>query len=403
MRAFINYQSDYNANVIERARNRDANPLSTNDVKLLTAFIEHKKDLDGKSPIKPSTEKNLVSRLCIVRANLSKDFDKATITDLKGALKLLRTTTKSVNSQNAFVAQIKNFYHFLIDVKRTKIKPSDLSKIYKQEVESSLTPDQLLTETEIQQMIDASQNAMHRALIAVTADSGGRISEVCGMKWKDITSAKFGDKPGYKWTLQSTKTGIRYVVLLDSEPYLKAWQITTPHKSPEDFVFVTRGGERLIYETARVTIARIAASAGITKRVNPHVFRHSKVTRMLEKGVHESVLKKTIWGSVSSNMLKNYEHISNDEIDNEILRANGLSTTPKKHSILCPVCMTINAEEATTCRACHANMIAVAAGESEIELLKKSNDELKKALILQGIQFKEMQQVLKILTDKDTK
>src|SRR2546425_3787139 len=49
-----------------------------------------------------------------------------------------------------------------------------------------IAPDQLLSTDEVNALMDACNNLRDRALIAVTADTGARISEVCALKLRDV-------------------------------------------------------------------------------------------------------------------------------------------------------------------------------------------------------------------------
>ncbi|WP_062400447.1 tyrosine-type recombinase/integrase [Methanogenium cariaci] len=118
------------------------------------------------------------------------------------------------------------------------------------------------------------------------------------MKWSQIT---FND-----WSAQvviaggESKTGInRYVPLVSSRQYLAVWKdhyytISKTDKfrekypegmTQDSFLFLTNNRyQPLHYNNTAKHIRLIATRAGVTKHVTPHIFRHSRITHMLQQG-----------------------------------------------------------------------------------------------------------------------
>ena len=80
----------------------------------------------------------------------------------------------------------------------------------------------------------------------------------------------------------------------------------------------------------RKVVRLAAARAGIKKHVNPYLFRHSNVTRMLEEGFSDSTIRMIHWGSQTTSMLGTYGHVSPGAIDAEILDKAGVVRAEKK-------------------------------------------------------------------------
>jgi len=72
--------------------------------------------------------------------------------------------------------------------------------------------------------------------------------------------------------------------------YLQNWRADYPG-TPEGSarVFVNSRGNPFIHATIAKRIECIVKRAGITKHVTPHLFRHSRITPMINDGVQESV------------------------------------------------------------------------------------------------------------------
>jgi len=141
--------------------------------------------------------------------------------------------------------------------------------------------------------------------------------------------------------------------------YLKTWRADYPG-TPEgaSLVFINNYGKPFIYATISKRIQRIAKRAGITKHVTPHLFRHSRITHMINDGVQESIIKMMMWGSVSTTMFKTYAHLTGKDIDNEIARVYGLVEPEAKKTEArviprqCPHCQHINPPITNWCYGC---------------------------------------------------
>ncbi len=152
------------------------------------------------------------------------------------------------------------------------------------------------------------------------------------------------------------KTGLaRYVRLVMSTEYLAKWK-SISHGKPADLVFANVHGKPLTHAAATTQINRIASRSGISKRITPHLLRHSRITHLVQQGMQESVIKQMMWGSVNSRQLATYLHLTGEDVDNEVLRTNGLELKTKRESALkavqCPKCSTVYASTSDTCPRC---------------------------------------------------
>lgn len=352
VRPFVTYSDDYNENVLNKAISAG---MTEDEKVLILAFIKHLEAKKRKRPISEGTKRVLISKLCSIRKHTDIPFTKLTGKDLDKLFNDL-SDAYAANTLNVLKATFIEFYRYLISNQSNKIKMKldDLKGIEKSEIPLGLDKKDLLTADDIEKMLAATRNPMHRALIAMLAESGARVHEVCMLKWSDLSF----DPQGIVLSVKSTKVKnkIRTVRLRDSVPYISAWKAVYPHYSPSEPVFITARGTTLIYELVRSTVARIARDAGIDKKITPHVFRHSRVTELIRMGMHEPELKKSLWGSVSTKMLERYEHLAAVDVDSEYKRVYGLEdgekTKPMLSSVQCGNCHTINGKGAQFCMVC---------------------------------------------------
>jgi len=69
-------------------------------------------------------------------------------------------------------------------------------------------------------------------------------------------------------------------------------------------------------------IKKIAKRAGIKKRIYPHLFRHTRATRLLSE-LSESIGAKYLGWVPGSNMVRIYVHLANEDVEEAILKMHG--------------------------------------------------------------------------------
>jgi len=242
---------------------------------------------------------------------------------------------------------IENEYIILPEKKVKAIKTPRKDTITK-------TASQLLTPEEVKVLIKASRSSRDRAMIMTLYEGGFRPGEVCQLKWRDMKSDPNGIAVNVNF-----KTGItRYIRLVMAKKYISEWRADYPIPiTSESFVFLNEKRRPLTWNAMAVQINRIAKRAGMTKHLTPHLFRHSRITHLLREGASESVVKMMMWGSLNTDMLMTYAHLTGGDVDAEISRLYGLATKTGQKSArleprICPSCNLINPPGEDYCRGC---------------------------------------------------
>ncbi|HPW10120.1 MAG TPA: tyrosine-type recombinase/integrase [Methanoregulaceae archaeon] len=242
---------------------------------------------------------------------------------------------------------IENEYIILPEKKVKAIKTPRKDTITK-------TASQLLTPEEVKILVKASRSSRDRAMIMTLYEGGFRPGEVCQLKWRDMKSDPNGIAVNVNF-----KTGItRYIRLVMAKKYISEWRADYPLPiTPESFVFLNEKRLPLTWAAMAVQINRIAKRAGMTKHITPHLFRHSRITHLLREGASESVVKMMMWGSLNTDMLMTYAHLTGGDVDAEISRLYGLDTKAGQKSArleprICPSCNLINPPGEDYCRGC---------------------------------------------------
>lgn len=254
-----------------------------------------------------------------------------------------------------YLGMMKTFYRWLIEEGYVAIPEKKLDKIHVPKRMTRKTANDLLTVSEITQMLDACRTSRERAFLSTLYEGGFRIGEIGQMVWNDI---KF-DGTGVVVNVNFKTGKDRYIRLVMAREHLIKWKSDYPlDPSGDNLVFLS---ELIIPPTRAAlnkTLMVIARRAGIEKHFTPHVLRHSRITHLIQQGVNESVIKLMMWGSIDSKMFSTYAHLTGNDIDREINRLYGISndeleaTTNRMLPKICPHCKELHGPISKHCHIC---------------------------------------------------
>jgi integrase/recombinase XerD len=80
-------------------------------------------------------------------------------------------------------------------------------------------------------------------------------------------------------------------------------------------LFCTRGGGAVSHQYVRMMMHRLAAAAGIDKRVTPHQLRHSHACELAYAGTPVNVISKQLGHASSTTTARYLDHISNHDVE----------------------------------------------------------------------------------------
>jgi len=314
------------------------------------SIFEYEKcrQLDGTAI---STRIRTMFCLLVFARGLNKDFDKADKEDIKKFIYEIESNRNyKLWTKSKFKAVIKKFYKWVRygddyltrddhpeEVKWIKVMPKtkDIPKVSRTDI---------LTEEEIEKLIEAADNPRDKAFISIISDCGARIGEVGNLRIKDV----YRDEFSFLIHLRG-KTGEREDAVVYSGSYLAQWLNCHPLKNDREaplWVSLQKGKNQyhqLRYGSFRKLCKDIFQKAGINKRFHPHIFRHSRVTINLSKGIMNEAQAKAYFGwTPDSNMFSNYAHLVSQDANAAILEAAGIKKKGQNSIKLKP----------NVCRAC---------------------------------------------------
>ncbi|KAF5034783.1 Tyrosine recombinase XerC [anaerobic digester metagenome] len=259
------------------------------------------------------------------------------------------------NTIHDFVGLLKRFYAWMIENGYSSINPKVVQSIkVPPKDRMTRTVETIPTVDEVEAIIRACQSPRDRALFGMLWDGGFRIVELGTLTWGQV---KFDDFE-CAVNVNAKTVFARYVRLLGSSAYLAQWRDCYPCQITNDsLVFLTQQRRPVTYDVVAVQLRKLAKRAGIVKPLTLHAFRHGRATDLIRRGVHETVVKKFLWGNPASKMIGTYSHLTDADIDDAMLASAGIHS--RKHTAStamdareCRRCMTVNPPTADLCWRC---------------------------------------------------
>ena len=148
----------------------------------------------------------------------------------------------------------------------------------------------ILTESEVSRLIQATRGVRERAIICLLAYSGIRNSELCSLKLQDIN---LGDN---YITVKGGKNNKDRRINIASECTKILIEYLSHYKrDQESYLFTTvKHNHQLATCDTRKMIRILAKRANIGRRVFPHLFRHSLATNLLNRGASLIMIKNQL-------------------------------------------------------------------------------------------------------------
>lgn len=283
---------------------------------------------------------------------LNKKFENANKDDIISLVQTIEKQGYAEWTKCDYKVIIKKFYSWLRGLER-KEYPLEVKWIKTTlKNKNNKLPDELLTKKEVQRMIDVADHPREKAFVSMLYESGCRIGEIATLQIKNITFDNLGCV-----IKVSGKTGDRRIRLVESTRFLARWISSHPNKNnPESPLWVGYGKKNsnriLCYNALVKNLKLLVKKAEIQKKVYPHLFRHSRATE-LASHLTEFQLKKMFGWSMSSDMASVYVNMSGRDIDDAILKLNGIKKEKKELEPLnCPRCHHTNPANADMCSEC---------------------------------------------------
>jgi len=323
-----------------------------------------------------------------------KDFDKMEKEDIEELVRKLQKRVFKPRTVSDHLTAIKTFWKWLENTDDTYPEKVRWIKPWRNHKPCKL-PEQLLTKDDVEKLVNASVNPRDKALVSILYESGCRIGEILSLRIRNVNFDANGAV-----LIVNGKTGQRRVRLIHSVPRLMTWLEHHPkNKHPDAFLWICLGSrnnsERILHQGVASMLRKIAKRAGLAKRCNPHLFRHSRAT-FLAKHLTEAQMKEYFGWTQASEMAAIYVHLSGRDVDNSLLKLAGKNVSEAetesemdRRVTACSICKHENPPETRRCSNCGRPLdlkTALEDDKREHELLKMLTPEILEELIQKRIQ-----------------
>jgi len=317
-----------------------------------TLFLEFLDDCFANSLSKPRVIKYAETLLQLARI-ASKPFPLLKKDDIAHIAREVESRDYSDWTKRDFKIVLKRFFRWL---RKSEDYPEEVRWLNTEIKNDNMLPEELLTEEEVKKMVETADNPRDRAFILVLYESGCRIGEILSLKIRNVQFDDYGTQ-----LIVNGKTGSRRVRILSSHAELASWLNIHPLRDDLNApLWVTSGTNSrnliLNYRTACEILKGNAKKAGIKKRVYAHLFRHSRAT-FLANHLTEAQMKQHFGWTQASRMAATYVHLSGRDVDQALLKLNGISVNqaeiePKIKVVFCPRCKEKNSPTSRFCLKC---------------------------------------------------
>ncbi len=203
----------------------------------------------------------------------------------------------SKTAQNAAHSALQNYYRIIYDI--------DLHTEQIPRPKQKRPLPKVLSVEEFEAIYRQCHNLKHQIILKLMYGCGLRRQEVCDLKTEDVDLNReiiYVKGKGSKY--RTLNPGKR--LLNDMKKYKEA------QKPGEYFIKGQKGG-RYSGSSIEKIVERTAEKAGITRKVTPHMFRHTFATHHMERGTELRLIQEAL-GHASSKTTEIYTRVSRNNI-----------------------------------------------------------------------------------------
>ena len=184
--------------------------------------------------------------------------------------------TGKPNTNKLHVNAIKSLFSFMHKTGYVALNPAVMLKAEKS-VETKHT--KTLTEEQVVRLVtSANLGKRDEAIVRVLYSSAMRVSELCGLQWKDVVEA--GNRAILVIRGKGGKTRESGI---SASAYAAMKQLRNG-ASDESFVFLSNRNQQMDRTTVNHLFVKLSAIVG--KDISPHWLRHSHITHSLQRGAN---------------------------------------------------------------------------------------------------------------------
>lgn len=258
----------------------------------------------------PHTQRAYRHDVAAFTARVGRPLSAVTIRDVQGFLDSLADLADT--SRGRMVAAVKSLLSF---AQKIGYIPFNVGAAVDLPKTKDKLAERILDEEDVLRMIHREQKQRNHALLRLLYVAGVRVSEVCGLRWRDV-------QPTAEETGQITvygKGGKTRAIRLTPTCW-ECLQRIREAAGPDDPVFRSQKGGHLDPSQVARIVRKAARWAGIDLNVSPHWFRHAHASHALERGAPIHLVQATL-GHSSVSTTGRYLHARPTESSARFLMA----------------------------------------------------------------------------------
>jgi len=272
-----------------------------NNKQFLVLYIDHLL-ARNKSPKTIKTFRSIITSFIEFIGN--KDLREVSIWDIDSFLAFLRKKGYKERSLYTAAVAIKRFIDYLGLTEKLKgfeypRRPKELPKF--------LSPE------DVRKLINAAEDIRDRLIVSLLYTTGIRVSELIKIRKEDIDLSKNSLKVFGKGSKERIVFFNNYTKKLLKE-YLNKYKF-----GDRDYIFPGRGSETIHYVTVERVLNRLKRKAGLSKKVTPHILRHSFATYALSQGMDIREIQELL-GHASLRTTQVYTHVTRERLFKDYLK-----------------------------------------------------------------------------------
>lgn len=366
--------------ILEGHNRRYSNSILPGNITVLNKFDETICDFAL------STRDLYIRVLSMMTRKINKPFKQIANEDIISYLANLKNedgSEKAESTKEHIKIVIVMFFRWLYKVEKGDKSPPAVRGIKwnNNAFKKNINPNELWTDEGIKRIVEECPNSRDRAFVTTLYDSGARIGELLSM---DIEHVTFEDGICYIY-LPESKTESRKVGLLFSTAFIQDWLDNYPKKlyRPKSPLWISFSphtyGQRMKQNSTFELLNKIKNNAGIDKKINHHILRHSRISICRKAGMPDALNRRRHGHAPGSQMIERYTWINDEDAFNGYVKAMGYP--PKKPirpdpAILKPhTCNRCGAENPATnhyCKECASTLNLVERDISLLEVMKSN-------------------------------
>lgn len=262
--------------------------------------------IHGKSK---HTQRYYLSDIGQFQKFVNKPFNQVILEDLQ---KFADTLNKELSdgTKRRILSSVKSLFAFAHKIGYLKF---DTSKPLILPTPKDSLVERILSEDEIQALIDGENHPRNKLILKVLFITGVRVSELCSLKWSDLTERTDGGQI----TVYGKGSKTRAIII--PEPLWSELMNFRKNATDDMAVFRGRKSSKHLHPTTILRIVKKSASkAGLSEKISPHWLRHGHASIASEKApLH--VIQQSL-GHSSIQTTARYLHVKPNDCSSKYLK-----------------------------------------------------------------------------------